>query len=75
MTLKNNFMYWTILLFIQLCSKLNICSATFDINDLQLQMVADSLKVDECRKLSESLHESGFKPHHLITGTLTMVVF
>ncbi|KAG8181267.1 hypothetical protein JTE90_018786 [Oedothorax gibbosus] len=62
------FEYWIILVFCQLTLQLNIYFATFDINDLQLQMVADNLKVDECRKLSESIHENGFKPHHLIAG-------
>ncbi|GFY57802.1 death domain-containing protein [Trichonephila inaurata madagascariensis] len=38
-----------------------LCSGTFDINDHQLQMVADNLKMDECRKLIEALHQKGFE--------------
>ncbi|XP_054720854.1 uncharacterized protein LOC129230477 [Uloborus diversus] len=49
---------------------LDLCRATFDINPQQLQMVADSLKMNECRKLSESLHQQEFKMDHDPTGNL-----
>ncbi|GBM50068.1 hypothetical protein AVEN_138847-1 [Araneus ventricosus] len=45
-----------------------VCVCTFDINDRQLQMVADSLTLKECRKLSESLHDKAFALHGLPKG-------
>ncbi|XP_015928943.2 uncharacterized protein [Parasteatoda tepidariorum] len=46
----------------------NFSEATFDVNEKQLQMVADSLSMDECRKLSESLHQDGYVRDHIPSG-------
>ncbi|KAF8770693.1 hypothetical protein HNY73_018191 [Argiope bruennichi] len=64
----SNTLFFAILTIFYVLFAHKTCDCTFDINDRQLQMVADSLTMKECRKLSESLHEKAFALHEIPKG-------